>query len=119
MMSNIFESSTLNAIQASEELENDLLNVKDDILNEKIKEKNEKDKSRKFNYIAIISAALLFIVIISWFEYLRIYFEYQFVEEPQTKKLLKNKYQGQYYYALLSTFIVAVILWFVVYKKLI
>ena len=115
------DAAGLNAIQAANELDVDFLSSDGDLgdaINDKVKEKVEKPEyKKKFNYSAVVSAAFLFIVIIAWFEVLRIYFEYKFVNDPETKRLLNEKYKGQAVYALFSTFIVSIILCFIIYKN--
>lgn len=63
-----------------------------------------------FNVAIIIAAALIFIVIIAWFEALRIWLEYSF---NSSTKILFNKAIGDTVYAVISTIISLLIIWLI------
>lgn len=71
-----------------------------------------KKVSGPFNIAIIVAAALVFIVVIAWFESLRIWIEYAF---NSSTKILFNKAIGDLVYAAVAT-VIAILLIFLLVK---
>lgn len=71
-----------------------------------------KQVPKQFNIAVIVAAALIFIVVIAWFETLRVWLEYAF---NSSTKLLFKKALGDLVYAAIAT-IIAIFLIFLLMK---
>lgn len=72
----------------------------------------KRSPSGSFNIAIIVAAALVFIVVIAWFESLRIWIEYAF---NSSTKILFNKAIGDLVYAAVAT-VIAILLIFLLVK---
>jgi hypothetical protein len=122
-MSASYDDALLNAVQASEELAVDLTYDKNPVLKDedllgRPREENVGSK-KEFNVFAIISAGLIFITIISWFEIGRLYMEYLTANDKPSKSVLHDRTIGQIYYAIGATFLVVVVLYIFRMKELV
>lgn len=65
------------------------------------------NKANKFNYWSVVTAALIFITVIAWFEALRVWIEYLYVM-TDSDGLFKDRARAHMAYALMATLIALV-----------
>lgn len=107
--------ASLNAIQSSRIAEYDFLekNFKTDFLTEELLPKEIKPSGvegprKKINIAAIVAAAIIFLIIIAWFETLRLWIATQFIKPNET--LYENATAYSIYAAILTVIGVFILL---------
>ncbi len=111
-------SAGLNIAQAGEIANSDALfsrSINDDFDVTRDKEPKFVGKNKligsNFNYWAIIAAALVFIIVIAWFESIRVWVEYIYLIESD---LLRKRANAHMAYAVLATVLGIILLFLIV-----
>ncbi len=114
-------SAGLNIAQAGEIANSDALfsrSINDDFDVTRDKEPKFVGKNKligsNFNYWAIIAAALVFIIVIAWFESIRVWVEYIYLIESDETHLLRKRANAHMAYAVLATVLGIILLFLIV-----